>query len=65
MAHHIHGIRNITDHCQKNCHNLNLQYEVQLLLIFGARILHIIEGYRDEAADTPVYQLKDKNINFS
>jgi len=28
-------------------------YEVPLLLIFGSRVLPIIEGYRDDAADTP------------
>jgi hypothetical protein len=38
---------------KKKCHDLNLRYEVPLLLIFGSRVLPIFEGYRDDAADTP------------
>jgi hypothetical protein len=28
-------------------------YEVPLLLTFGSIVLHIVEGYQDEAANTP------------
>ena len=39
-------------------------YEVPLLLIFGSRVLRIIEGYKDGAADTPAPYSGVLVINF-